>query len=77
MITENAHPAIVDDDLWEAVQARLGRIRVHVNGKGGNNTAHSPYLLHTGLLKCSECGANFVMSTRKINGATYRYGDVP
>ena len=40
---------------------------------GGNHRLNSPYLL-SGLLRCDECGANFVMSTRKgANGKRYGY----
>ena len=67
IITENAHPAIVDDGLWDAVQSRRGRLRLHVEGGSSPKGTHSPYLL-TGLMKCDECGANFTMSTRNRNG---------
>ena len=67
VISENAHEAIVDPELWDRVQARRGKIRVHMDGKGDATTARSLYLL-TGTLKCDECGANYVMSKRSKNG---------
>ena len=72
-MAENAHEAIITQELWDAVEKRRGRIRLEVeNGRGGYNTAHSPYVL-TGLLKCDECGANFVMSGKKKRGRRIRY----
>jgi site-specific DNA recombinase len=67
VITKDAHPAIIDEDLWDAVQHRRGKIRVHIEQGGGRRAAHSPHML-TGLLKCDECGANFTMSGRNRNG---------
>ena len=60
VILEDAHPAIVDAELWEAVEAiRNRKVRLK-SQKGGDRTAFSSYLL-TGLVKCAECGGNFVV----------------
>ena len=73
VIAENAHEAIVDRSLWEAVQKRRGQTRKHVeNGAGGYNTGHSPYFL-SGLLKCEECGGNFTITGSKKRGGTRYY----
>jgi site-specific DNA recombinase len=73
IVTENAHEAIIDKALWDAVQERRGRIRLSIEmGKGAYNTAHSAYLL-TGLLKCEECGANFTMTGPKNKNGGTRY----
>jgi len=70
---KGAHETIVDDDLWEAVQERKGRVRRHIeNGKGGYNTGHAPYML-SGLLKCDECGANFSITGAKSRGGARYY----
>ena len=69
VITENAHPAIVEQELWDLVAKRRKQLSRHIRNGGGNRTVHSPYLL-TGLLKCSECGGNFIMSSRRRNGRT-------
>ena len=73
VIAENAHPAIVDQELWDAAHERRGQIRVHIeNGRGNYATTRSNYLL-TGLLKCEKCGANFVMTGIKRKGGLTRY----
>jgi hypothetical protein len=73
IVTENAHEAIIEKELWDAVQERSGRIRIPFKeGKGAYNTAHSVYLL-TGLLKCDECGANFTMTGPKNKNGGTRY----
>ena len=73
VVAKDAHEAIVTQEQWDAAERRRGRIRLEVeNGRGGYNTAHSPYVL-TGLLKCDECGANFVMSGKKRRGKRVRY----
>jgi hypothetical protein len=73
VITENAHPAIIGNDLWKAVQERRGQISFDIQrGKSNHKGARSKYLL-TGLLKCAECGANCTVTTTKKNGRTRKY----
>jgi site-specific DNA recombinase len=73
VISKNAHPAIIEEDLWDGVQKRRGQIQAHIkNGKGGYNTGRSPYML-SGLLKCDECGANFSMTGAKSRGGARYY----
>jgi site-specific DNA recombinase len=72
---------IVSEDLWNRVQARSTAIK-KVYGergrKGGlsrsGNAAGNPYIF-SGLLKCSECGANLVIvSGRGKNHGEPHYG---
>ena len=57
------HPKlrIIDDALWSRVQTRLKQCRkkAHKNNKRSRGRP-SKYLL-SGLMKCGECGANFIM----------------
>ena len=72
VVTENAHPAIIDQELWDAVQERRGRMSRHIKkGESWYNTGHAPYLL-SGLLRCVVCGGNYVISgAKKLGGARY------
>jgi len=72
VIVKGAHPAVVDQELWDAVQERRGRMSRHINkGKSWYNTGHAPYLL-SGLLRCEVCGGNYVISgAKKLGGARY------
>ena len=73
VVVEDAHKPIITQEVWDVVEARRGRIQMEIkNGQGGHNTAQSPYML-TGLLKCQECGGNFVMSGRKRQGGKTGY----
>ncbi len=57
---ENAHEAIIPQDLWDKVQAR--RQEVGYAGKynlAKPRSAYTKYLL-TGMIQCAECGARFV-----------------
>lgn len=72
--TPDAHERIVDQEMWEAVRKMAERRkeeREHAQ-KDDDRMTRSVYML-TGLLKCKECGANYVMSTRKNRGKVYRY----
>ncbi len=60
VIVEGAHPAIVEDDLWNAVEEVKRRKERYRAKKGGDRTAFSRYLL-TGLVKCGECGGNYIV----------------
>ena len=52
---EGGIPRIIDDEVWEGVQAILRSRKKH---RGGNNTAKETYLL-TGKIECGECGHSF------------------
>ena len=73
IITENAHPALIDKELWEKVQDRRKRMSPNpVTGKGSPWTNQSPHLL-TGVIRCAECGANYHMNTIRSRGKKRQY----
>jgi site-specific DNA recombinase len=62
---------IVDDELWNNVKRRQFNIRQSLRGQNGVragtasgslNATHRPRFLLSGLLKCEECGGNFVVT---------------
>ena len=58
---------IIDDDLWQAVQAQIEASRNEaiakkLKGKGSAGGRQPKYLL-SGLLKCGVCGGNFSITT--------------
>ena len=61
IIQDHPELRIIDDALWSRVQARLKQCRkkAHKNNKRSRGRP-SKYLL-SGLMKCGECGANFIM----------------
>ena len=63
-IKKDAHEAIVDTELWENVQQARKRQKALAMHKGGDRTATSSYLL-TGIIKCTECGGNFLAHRHK------------
>lgn len=65
VVKESAHPAIVDQVLFERVQALLKTKSVHLG-----RTFHRPYLL-TGLVRCVHCG--YRMIGQPITGNGHRY----
>lgn len=60
---EGGVPRIIEDDVWEGVQAIL---RSRTKHRTGNNTAKETYLL-TGKIICGECGHSFT-GVRHFNG---------
>ena len=54
---ENQIPAIIDENLWERVQKRMGD-----NKRNAANKAKRTYLL-SGLIECEECGGAYVGHT--------------
>lgn len=65
VVTENAHPAIIDQETFEKVAA-LRRKRHEIYG---DSAYKSKYLL-TGLLFCARCGARYAV---KHNYDGYKY----
>ena len=61
---------IIDDELWKDVKQRQFNIRKSLRGQAGLkaglasglNATHRPRFLLSGLLKCAECGGNFVIA---------------
>ena len=73
IIHDKPELTIIDDDLWQAVQARIQSSRNEtiakkLKGKGAGGRA--PKYLLSGLLKCGVCGGNITI----ITGRTQRYG---
>lgn len=68
---------IIDDHLWNRVQARLAVVGEMYNYKGRPGLAHrastSPNLL-TGVLKCGTCGHNLTVVTGRSVYGKGRYG---
>ena len=56
---------IVDDELWAAVKERQERTRRAMSQPGGAALSHlrRPPYLFSGLTKCGECGAGFIMGS--------------
>ena len=67
VITQVPALRIVDDELWQAVQARYAGVQKKWTaaepGKRFNQFVRPKYLF-TGLTKCGECGAGFVVYYR-------------
>ncbi|MBX5461475.1 MAG: recombinase family protein [Steroidobacteraceae bacterium] len=71
IVHEDASLALVERDVWDRCQARLGR-------PGGGRIGPVRYLL-SGLLECGICGSKMTIyggSTRRYGCATYRGGGV-
>ena len=66
---ENAVPAIVSREIWEQAQFLL-------NSKQKRNVRAStskPFHRYAGLIKCGDCGSNFVCRTRRWRNKPPRY----
>jgi site-specific DNA recombinase len=68
IIVENGVPAIVDKDVFNAVQTKLSSNRK----KGGKFRAKEIYLL-SGLIVCGECGSNMYGNRRLCGRKTSKY----
>jgi len=66
-IMVKSHQALVDDDLWNKVQAMMDEGTPHPGG------ADSSTHLFTGLAKCGHCGAAMQMETAKGRSQRYAY----
>ncbi len=63
--TEVSDVRIISNDLWEAVQKRSETQR---RAARGNLTGRRPKYLWSGLLKCAECGSNYVVKSGAYYG---------
>ncbi len=63
VIQEVPELRIVPQELWEAAQARMQAQRARSKTLPGKHapTGRGPKYLFSGLLKCAECGGNFVI----------------
>lgn len=66
---ENAIPAIVDRDIWDAVQTKLA---ANKRDKAGRPNTVRNYPLK-GKVFCGECGAALVHSSSKTSKSRYHY----
>jgi len=76
-ITERPELRIIDEGLWNRVQARLA-FAANAFGRGPHKglyhrAASSQYLL-TGFLRCGLCGANLVIVSGRGKAGQQRYG---
>ena len=72
IVTKNAHPAIISEELWEKVQL-LRRKRASYHPRWDS---HKTEYLLSGMLICSECGYPFQgWSAAKKNHRYFRYMD--
>lgn len=62
VVTEQPDLRIVPQELWGKVQERRKAIHLGQSEFGQKRTGPGPKYLVSGLLKCDECGSNFVMS---------------
>jgi site-specific DNA recombinase len=72
VVRELAEQRIVSEDLWKSVQNRIETVKQiygEIGRKGGmqGRSISSPYLF-SGLLKCSECGANISIVSGRWRG---------
>jgi site-specific DNA recombinase len=72
VVREIPEQRIVSDELWSAVQSRIETVKQlygEIGKKGGlaGRSISSPYLF-SGLLKCSECGANISIVSGRWRG---------
>ncbi|MED4163552.1 recombinase family protein [Halalkalibacterium halodurans] len=71
--TENAHPAIIEKEVFEAVQKKIQENKKTFAHPKKFNAAKHPL---TGLLKCGKCGGNMICQKRtnkKKDGTRIEY----
>ena len=66
VLVEGAHPAIITMDQAEAAYAKM-----EANRRGEKKVSREGDYTFSGLLKCSECGSNFVINSHKKQGKAY------
>ena len=64
---------IIDQPLWERVQARLAEVQAAYGHAGLRRGANTSYIL-TGFLRCGACGANMVIVTGRGKHGHRSYG---
>jgi DNA invertase Pin-like site-specific DNA recombinase len=76
-VIERSELRIVDQQLWDRVQARLAWVaKTFAKSKRPGlqeRAMSSPHLL-SGFLRCDSCGANLVIVTGRGKGGHHRYG---
>jgi hypothetical protein len=61
VITEVPQLRIVPDGLWQAAKHRQQQVRQTVASAGNTGRAQRPLHLFSGLIRCGECGSNYVV----------------
>ena len=61
IIQDHPELRIIDDALWTRVQTRLKKARNAAHKKNKRPRGRPSKYLLSGLMKCGECGANFIM----------------
>lgn len=74
VIIDNGCPAIIDKETFDKAQKILEE---RSNGRAKNKGCHHYMLSGIQILKCKECGAYLIGSTRNSHGNTYRYYNCP
>ena len=70
---QNESLRIIDQPLWERVQARLAEVQETYGYAGLQRGPNTAYLL-TGFLRCGACGANIVIVTGRGKQGHRSYG---
>jgi DNA invertase Pin-like site-specific DNA recombinase len=65
LVNDHAHTAIVDRDVWAAVQ----RVKV----PRGRRAKSERLLARLGVLRCANCGSRMVVGTQRANGRAYPF----
>jgi len=66
IVIENNHPAIVNREIFDAVQRRLESQRSSHGGRGASSPNPKKYVL-SGLVRCEKCGSAMIGHTVKDN----------
>jgi len=65
IVQEHPELRIIDDALWARVQARLKKSRKNAHKANKRRRGRPSKYLLSGLMKCGECGANFIMRDKR------------
>ncbi len=61
IILDHPELRIIDDSIWDQVQTRLKHSRKTAHNANKRSRGRPSKYLLSGLMKCGECGANFIM----------------
>jgi DNA invertase Pin-like site-specific DNA recombinase len=72
IIVKDAHPALIDEELFQAVQAKLGERKER---KTANRRKNSDCYILSGVVYCGHCGQKMygTKTSRRKNGKLYEY----
>lgn len=71
VIVENHHPASIDPDRFDRIQATLDK-NARYRNTPGRKTAQKNVHVFSGLVWCAECGSAFTASPGKLHVSGYR-----